>query len=67
MKKQDKYEMEKRSILLIYVNMCTKRSPDHKKYRKKITRKIAKRKAIREQACHEVSFLHPEELKARPA
>ena len=37
------------------------------KYKRKITEEIAKREAIREQACHEVSFLHPEELKAHPA
>ena len=37
------------------------------KYKKKITEEIAKRKAIKEQACHEVSFLHLGELKGRPA
>ena len=36
--------MEKRSVLLIYVNVCTRRSPDHKKYRKKITEKLQKEK-----------------------
>ena len=62
MKKQDKYKMEKRSILLIYVNMCTKRSPDHKKYRKEdYKKKLQKEKLSGSRP--KVSSLRPEELK----
>ena len=34
MKKQDKYKWKKRNVLLMYVNVCTRRSPDHKKIQK---------------------------------
>ena len=67
MKERDKYKCERIYVLLIFVKLYTKSSPDYKIQREDSNKKLQKRKALIEQACCAASSPHSGELKGRPA
>ena len=65
-KERDKYKCKKMYVLLIFVKYVQRGLRTTKIQKEDSNKTNYKKKAIMEQACQVISFLHPEELKGHP-